>query len=113
MGLTKLKMPQLGESVTEGTVERWLKAEGELVRRVAEKNGVELSQISATGAGGRLTRDDVIAHLSVRQTGAARNATAQPTPAAAAARSGAREELMPVSPVRRQIAEHMVRSLST
>ena len=33
MGLTKLKMPQLGESVTEGTVERWLKAEGEMVRR--------------------------------------------------------------------------------
>src|SRR5205807_3427333 len=33
MGLTTLKMPQLGESVTEGTVERWLKAEGEMVRR--------------------------------------------------------------------------------
>src|SRR5438132_10926406 len=33
MGLTTLKMPQLGESVTEGTVDRWLKQEGELVRR--------------------------------------------------------------------------------
>src|SRR5438132_3745122 len=33
MGLTTLKMPQLGESVTEGTVERWLKAEGDTVRR--------------------------------------------------------------------------------
>src|SRR5256885_16800795 len=33
MGLTTLKMPQLGESVTEGTVDRWLKREGELVRR--------------------------------------------------------------------------------
>jgi len=33
MGLTTLKMPQLGESVTEGTVDRWLKQEGEVVRR--------------------------------------------------------------------------------
>src|SRR4029077_5673610 len=33
MARTTLKMPQLGESVTEGTVERWLKAEGEMVRR--------------------------------------------------------------------------------
>src|SRR2546428_14035082 len=33
MGLTTLKMPQLGESVTEGTVDRWLKQEGEMVRR--------------------------------------------------------------------------------
>src|SRR3954467_4722244 len=28
---TSVKMPQLGESVTEGTVTRWLKAEGEHV----------------------------------------------------------------------------------
>ena len=33
MGLTTLKMPQLGESVTEGSVDRWLKQEGEMVRR--------------------------------------------------------------------------------
>ena len=33
MGRTTLKMPQLGESVTEGTVDRWLKKEGDLVRR--------------------------------------------------------------------------------
>src|SRR5437667_3761790 len=33
MALTTLKMPQLGESVTEGTVDRWLKKEGDYVRR--------------------------------------------------------------------------------
>src|SRR5438874_8368354 len=33
MALTTLKMPQLGESVTEGTVDRWLKKEGDVVRR--------------------------------------------------------------------------------
>src|SRR5689334_10661482 len=33
LGVTTLKMPQLGESVTEGTVDHWLKQEGEFVRR--------------------------------------------------------------------------------
>lgn len=33
MGVTPVKMPQLGESVTEGTVDRWLKHEGDYVRR--------------------------------------------------------------------------------
>ncbi len=204
MGLITLKMPQLGESVTEGTVDRWLKTEGEMVRRdepivevvtdkvnaeipspfegrlvriqvaagqtvavgtalaelevegavqtpaeparpagvvsreppsapspavrpaisthgqkvspvvrrLVEKNGLELSQITATGAGGRVTRGDVISHLSVRQATAAAETTAGPDPAHAAV-SGAREELVRVSAVRRQIAEHMVRSVST
>jgi 2-oxoisovalerate dehydrogenase E2 component (dihydrolipoyl transacylase) len=33
MGLSQIKMPQLGESVTEGTVEKWLKSEGDFVKR--------------------------------------------------------------------------------
>jgi len=33
MGVAPIKMPQLGESVTEGTVDRWLKKEGDYVKR--------------------------------------------------------------------------------
>src|SRR5205823_585241 len=33
MGVSQIKMPQLGESVTEGTVDKWLKREGDFVRR--------------------------------------------------------------------------------
>src|SRR5438132_12278058 len=33
MGLAEIKMPQLGESVTEGTVDKWLKNEGDFVKR--------------------------------------------------------------------------------
>ena len=33
MGLAQIKMPQLGESVTEGTVDKWLKHEGDMVMR--------------------------------------------------------------------------------
>jgi 2-oxoisovalerate dehydrogenase E2 component (dihydrolipoyl transacylase) len=33
MGVATIKMPQLGESVTEGTVDKWLKHEGDYVKR--------------------------------------------------------------------------------
>jgi pyruvate/2-oxoglutarate dehydrogenase complex dihydrolipoamide acyltransferase (E2) component len=33
MGVAHLNMPQLGESVTEGTVDRWLKKEGDFIKR--------------------------------------------------------------------------------
>ena len=33
MAVAPIKMPQLGESVTEGTVDRWLKKEGDFVKR--------------------------------------------------------------------------------
>ncbi len=33
MSVAPIKMPQLGESVTEGTVDRWLKKEGDYVKR--------------------------------------------------------------------------------
>src|ERR1700736_21388 len=33
MGVAHIKMPQLGESVTEGTVDKWLKREGDFVKR--------------------------------------------------------------------------------
>src|SRR5437773_4108771 len=33
MGVSQIKMPQLGESVTEGTVDKWLKHEGDYVKR--------------------------------------------------------------------------------
>src|SRR5207253_3051786 len=33
MAVSPIKMPQLGESVTEGTVDKWLKQEGDFVKR--------------------------------------------------------------------------------
>src|SRR5690242_3896406 len=33
MAVSQIKMPQLGESVTEGTVDKWLKQEGDFVKR--------------------------------------------------------------------------------
>src|SRR4029077_20824785 len=77
------------------------------VRRLLEDNGLELSQITGSGGGGRVRREDVIAYLAEHRAPPA--AKAPP----AAASSDPRDELVRISAVRRQIAEHMVRSVST
>src|SRR5919204_6584647 len=59
MSLTKLRMPQLGESVTEGTVDRWLKKEGDFVRRDEPLVEVVTDKVNAeipSPFEGRLTR---------------------------------------------------------
>ena len=193
MRLTTLKMPQLGESVTEGTVDRWLKREGDLVRRdepivevvtdkvnaeipspvegrlvrikvapgetvpigaalaelevegasvdaeekaepeaeaatqpraeprpeqtgagrlspgirkLIEENGLDISQIKGTGQDGRVRREDVMSYMAGHRALA-------PSPATTRMPSDRGDEVVRISAVRRQIAEHMVRSVST
>jgi len=85
-----------------------------LVRKLAEEHEVDLSQVTGTGTGGRITKDDVLSFVAGRETAPAAAApapapvtVAPPAPAAAA---GA-EEVIPVPRVRGLIAEHMKRSL--
>ncbi len=76
------------------------------VRKLVQDNNLDLSQIAGKGPGGRVTREDVQSYLA-----------SKPAPAAAspaATRTGERgDEIVRISAVRRQIAEHMVRSVST
>jgi 2-oxoisovalerate dehydrogenase E2 component (dihydrolipoyl transacylase) len=101
MGLAQIKMPQLGESVTEGTVDKWLKHEGDLVKRdeplvevVTDKVNAEIPSpfegtlVSITAHEGETVRvGAVIAQIEV-PAGAAgatsRSTAAQVAPAAAA-----------------------------
>jgi pyruvate dehydrogenase E2 component (dihydrolipoamide acetyltransferase) len=105
-----------------------------LVRRLAEENSVDLSQVIGTGTGGRITKNDVMAFAVSRETAvpgappAAGPTAPAPAPAAtpaapapeavpepqvapapAATRGG--EEVVPMTVVRKAIAEHMTRSL--
>src|ERR1700726_4486149 len=84
MGMAQIKMPQLGESVTEGTVDKWLKHEGDFVKRdeplvevVTDKVNAEipspfegkLVKISAT-EGETVKVGAVIAQIEVAGAGA-------------------------------------------
>jgi len=73
------------------------------VRRLAREHDVDLTLLTGTGMGGRITRDDVLRYLDNREAAPA----AQPQPSEAGD-----EEFLPLTPVRRMIAEAMVRSVS-
>ena len=93
-----------------------------LVRKLATEHGVDLGQVAGTGTGGRITKNDVLGFVASRgdSAPAAAGATApapvtlpapavapQPAPAAV----GGGEEIVPVSHIRKQIAQHMKASL--
>ena len=88
------------------------------VRRLAREHDVDLSQVAGTGMGGRITRQDVEAYIEKRTAAPAAPAEAAATPATAPAaavspaRDGEDEERIPLTPVRRMIAEAMVRSVT-
>src|SRR5215472_10454836 len=102
MAVSQIKMPQLGESVTEGTVDKWLKREGDFVKRdeplvevVTDKVNAEipspfegkLVKISA-GEGEIVRVGAVIAQIEVEGAAAATAApAAMPPPAAPVAAS--------------------------
>ena len=91
------------------------------VRRLARENAVDLSLIQGTGLGGRITRNDVLRFLEspppVAVAPAVAPPAAAPAPAPAidadaAAIPGPDEERIPLSPVRRMIADAMIRSVA-
>jgi len=86
------------------------------VRRLAQEHSIDVSRIPGTGLGGRITRDDVLKFI---ESGAAQ-APAVSSPAATAptrqlagdTTANGDETHVPVSPIRRIIADAMVRSVT-
>ena len=79
------------------------------VRRLAREHGVDLAQVSGTGLGGRITRDDLIRYVEAKESPAGTPTQVKPPPQPEA---GADEQHVPLTPVRRMIADAMVRSVS-
>jgi len=78
-----------------------------LVRRIARERGVDLSKVTPTGPGGRISKKDVLAHLE----------TAQPIQPGSIKEDPVSEdeilEIIPLSGTRKVIADNMVRSVQT
>jgi 2-oxoisovalerate dehydrogenase E2 component (dihydrolipoyl transacylase) len=99
MGLAQIKMPQLGESVTEGTVDHWLKAEGDFVKRdeplvevVTDKVNAEIPSpfegklVKITAAQGETVQvGAVLAQIEVADAASAGTQATKPQPQDAAA----------------------------
>jgi pyruvate dehydrogenase E2 component (dihydrolipoamide acetyltransferase) len=89
-----------------------------VVRRLAAENDLDLSTVSGSGAGGRITRDDVVAAIAARSapvaparvTPSAAPIGAPPSAPVAAAPAGDREEVVPLSRIRLVTAERMLQS---
>lgn len=100
-----------------------------VVARLVAEHGLDLARIPGTGQGGRVTKQDVLRYLEARQA----EAPAAPAPPAVAPPPVAPQviapppapppvaapplpedaELVPLTPMRRSIAEHMERSVRT
>ncbi len=118
------------ESTEAGDGETAGKVLSPVVRRLIAEHDLDATKIAGTGAGGRITRADVLAVIDSGATKTddapappaptaaappAAPASPRPAPARAAAPAGAgeRDEVVPFSNIRRRTAEHMVRSLET
>jgi len=75
------------------------------VRQLAKEHGVDLARVTGTGAGGRVTKKDVLD--SIAKSGPSQKATPVIQRSAEAA---AGEQLVPLTAMRKTIAERMVRS---
>ena len=93
-----------------------------LVRKIAREHGVSLSQITGTGLGGRITKQDIMQFIesqgSAQPAPAPASVPAQPTAAAPAPRPAAAPapypgDLVPMTNMRRIIAKHMIESRRT
>jgi 2-oxoglutarate dehydrogenase dihydrolipoamide succinyltransferase (E2 component) len=99
-----------------------------VVRRIADKHGVDLSNVHGTGIGGRIRKRDVLAYIEAGETAEAKPdrplhmespyrpdepAAPEAEPVAAAGEVFSTERREPMSPMRQQIGRHMVESRRT
>jgi 2-oxoglutarate dehydrogenase E2 component (dihydrolipoamide succinyltransferase) len=81
-----------------------------LARKLADDQGVDLKQISGTGAAGRIREQDVLAWIQTHQNGAVASAPAAAPASSASTRESWQERM---SPMRQAIASRLVEAQQT
>ncbi|GIT02233.1 MAG: hypothetical protein CM1200mP27_08580 [Chloroflexota bacterium] len=82
------------------------------VRRLAQEHSIDISRIQGSGLGGRVTRDDVLRYLESGPALTPPSSTAPTRDLEGSTSVDGQETHISVSPVRRMIAEAMVRSVT-
>jgi pyruvate dehydrogenase E2 component (dihydrolipoamide acetyltransferase) len=83
-----------------------------LVRRIAREHGVEIAALEGSGVGGRVTKQDILAHLGRDSRSEAREVRS-PGPTSEPRGPSFEASVQPLSAMRKKIAEHMVLSRQT
>jgi 2-oxoglutarate dehydrogenase E2 component (dihydrolipoamide succinyltransferase) len=94
-----------------------------LVRKIAREHGINLSQISGTGLGGRISKQDIMSFIERQSSAPSRSATpasqppaasaTPPRPAASPAPAPYPGDLVPMTNMRKIIAQRMIESRRT
>jgi pyruvate dehydrogenase E2 component (dihydrolipoamide acetyltransferase) len=88
-----------------------------LVRRIAREHNVDIRQINGTGISGRVTKHDILGFIEGAPRDPARREpqapAARPSGYAPTFKPGDKVEIVPMTIMRRKIAEHMVASART
>ena len=91
-----------------------------LVRKIAREHGISLSQVSGTGLGGRITKQDIMSFIESQSSTPTAPAPAASAPAAPTSRPAAPPapapypgDLVPLTNMRKIIAQRMIESRRT
>ncbi|MEW6736653.1 MAG: dihydrolipoamide acetyltransferase family protein, partial [Acidobacteriota bacterium] len=127
------RITQQQETAAVTTEESQRQRSSPLVRKIARENNIDIGGLKGTGMGGRVTKNDILSYLENKpatrpvapvQTAPAPVAPTPTTPTTAPStvpsvpstptyQPGERVEIVPMTPMRRKIAEHMVVSRRT
>jgi 2-oxoglutarate dehydrogenase E2 component (dihydrolipoamide succinyltransferase) len=86
---------------------------GPAARRMIEEHKLDASKISASGKDGRVTKGDVIQHISGNSAAPAKAAPAKAAPVALAPAGARSEQRVPMTRLRARIAERLIQAQST
>jgi 2-oxoglutarate dehydrogenase E2 component (dihydrolipoamide succinyltransferase) len=81
---------------------------GPAARQLVDEHGLDTSQISGTGKGGLITKEDVVAHMTTRDAAPAPKAAAAPEEAPVGPSSERVEKRVPMTRMRAKIAERLL-----
>jgi pyruvate dehydrogenase E2 component (dihydrolipoamide acetyltransferase) len=85
-----------------------------LVRKIAKEHHVDISKLQGSGVAGRVTKDDILAFIGSPAGRPAPHASPGPPPPPQPAKAGPIPgSVVPMSAIRKRIAEHMVASRRT
>ena len=81
------------------------------VKQLAKEHGIDLSQITGSGGGGRITKKDVLDYVAQQENG--RKTAARPVEKGPPVPVPQGDQVLPLTAMRKMIAERMVKSRQT